>query len=151
MDIYEMIKAQMGVTVPFAAHTGVQLDSVSDGAAVASLDQRDETANHLGAQHAGALFTLGEAASGAAMAGGFAEKIMEVQPVAGEAQIQYKKLAKGKIIAKAKTMTDASALRDRLTADGKVNFDVTVDLFDESEKNVASLTVKWFVRKKPKD
>ena len=36
-------------------------------AAVAVLDQRDEVSNHIGTMHAGAMFTLGETASGGAM------------------------------------------------------------------------------------
>jgi acyl-coenzyme A thioesterase PaaI-like protein len=47
----------------------------------------------LGTPHAGALFTLAETASGAAMAGGFAELILGLRPVAKESRIQYQKVA----------------------------------------------------------
>ena len=62
--------------------------------------------NHLGSQHAGAMFTLAETASGAAMAGGFAELIMGLRPVAKEARIQYLKVAQGATHAKARVPGD---------------------------------------------
>lgn len=49
-----------------------------DGKASAQLAQRDDTTNHIKTQHAGAIFTLGEAASGAAMAATLAVVILLV-------------------------------------------------------------------------
>ena len=71
MTPYDMIKAQLGTIVPFQNYVGVELLELADGTASAQLEQRDETTNHIKTQHAGAMFTLGEAASGAAMAAAF--------------------------------------------------------------------------------
>ena len=56
MDPYEMIKAHLGRSVPYATHTGVELLDVGDGLATARLVQRMETENHIKGQHAGGDF-----------------------------------------------------------------------------------------------
>lgn len=147
MDMFAMIKAQMGQTVPFATHTGIVIEEVAGGRGAASLDQRHETSNHIGSQHAGALFTLGEAASGAAMAGGFADILLSIRPVAAKAEISYLKVAKGRITASAKVDGDVQEVRASLERDGKVQFPVEVSLTDASGVEVAAMRVEWHVRK----
>ncbi|NRA29920.1 MAG: YiiD C-terminal domain-containing protein [Parvularculaceae bacterium] len=146
MDIFAIIKAQMAKTVPFAAHTGVVIEEVAAGTSIATLDQTDHTSNHIGSQHAGALFTLGEAASGAAMAGGFSEVMMSIRPVAATAEIAYKKVAKGRITAHGRVEGDLATLRTDLDEHGKVQFPVTVTLKDDSDAEVAVMSVQWNVR-----
>ena len=92
---FEAIRARLTAGVPFAAHCGVSLDKLDRGSATATLPFRKAGLNHIGTQHAGALFAVGEAASGAAMAGLFADVLGRVRPVAGEATIRYLKPAKG--------------------------------------------------------
>ncbi|HEX5615729.1 MAG TPA: YiiD C-terminal domain-containing protein [Acidimicrobiia bacterium] len=129
--------------VPFAGFVGVDIADIADGRAVVVLPERPELHNHLGTQHAGALFTAAEAASGAAMVGAFAAQLARVRPVAAEATIRYVRLARGAITATA-TLDDApDALRDRLAADGKVRFDATVALTDADGREVAHATVAW--------
>ncbi len=72
MTLYDVIREQISKTVPFARHAGVELVRIDDGVGEAELRQTETSVNHIGSQHAGALFTLGEAASGAAMAGALA-------------------------------------------------------------------------------
>src|SRR3712207_7474748 len=55
---------------------------VAPGRGVVRLPDRDELRNHVGSQHAGALFSAGEAASGAAFVGAFAERLGELTPPA---------------------------------------------------------------------
>ncbi|MEZ5893696.1 MAG: DUF4442 domain-containing protein [Parvularculaceae bacterium] len=147
MSPYEMIRAQLGSAVPFARHAGVELVALTEGEGKAVLKQTDVSINHIGSQHAGALFTLGEAASGAAMAGAFAPVILIVRPVAASATINYRKIAKGTITAIAKTSRPGADLRAALDADGKVSFDVDVELADEQERPVADMKVVWHVSK----
>ena len=85
MTPYDMIKTHLDAAVPFATHVGVKLLEIADGTARAELDQRPETSNHIATQHAGAMFTLGEAASGAAVAGALAPVILQMRPVAATA------------------------------------------------------------------
>lgn len=147
MSLHEMIRTQLGVTVPFAAHVGVEITEVADGHAATRLDQAPTTINHIGSQHAGALFTLGEAASGAAVAGAFATRLATIRPVAGAAEIRYLRIAKGPITAAASLAEEVAALTARLDADGKVAFDVAVTMRDEAGDEVATMKVAWHIRK----
>ncbi len=148
MNPYDMIKAHLGQAVPYAAHTGVELVEISDGVATARLEQRRETENHIEGQHAGAMFTLGEAASGAAVAGALAPVILDMRPVAANAQISYLKFAKGRLTATARTSQQGGALMDAIKADGKVAFDVMVDIRDASDETVVEMKVNWYVSPK---
>ncbi|MEE2692018.1 MAG: DUF4442 domain-containing protein [Pseudomonadota bacterium] len=147
MTIFETIRAQLGEAVPFAKHAGVILKSVAAGEASAELPQTPASINHIGTQHAGALFTLGEAASGGAMAGAFADQLLGIRPVAAEASIAYKKIAKGTIAAHAHIAAPVDTLRVMLAETGRVGFDVDVSLFNNEGVEVATMKVKWDVRK----
>lgn len=147
MTVYDMIKAQLGEAVPFAKHSGVVLTAVSPGEASAELAQTSVSINHIGTQHAGALFTLGEAASGGAVAGAFVDQILAIRPVASEATIAYKRIAKGVITASAKIDGSVDDLRADLATKGHVIFDVNITLVNEEKVDVATMKVKWDVRK----
>ena len=147
MNMLEMIKAQLGSAVPFARHAGVALGDVAAGEASAELPETATSINHIGTQHAGALFTLGETASGAAVAGAFADQILSLRPVAAEATIAYRKTAKGLITARAKVGGDIDAHRSALAEAGRVAFDVGVSMTDANGVEVAAMTVKWHLRK----
>ncbi|MEL6619202.1 MAG: DUF4442 domain-containing protein [Pseudomonadota bacterium] len=147
MTPYDMIKAHLGQAIPFANHVGVELIEIGDGTARAGLDQRTETSNHIQTQHAGAMFTLGEAASGAALAGALAPVILEARPVASGASIQYVKIAQGRLEAHASTDTPGADLLKTLRDEGKVAFDVQVDIRDGDGDTVVTMTVGWHVRK----
>ncbi len=145
MTLYHMIKTQLGTIVPFQNHVGVRLLEIGDGSASAQLDQRDEVSNHIGSLHAGAMFTLGEAASGAAMAGALAPVILSMRPVAATAGLAFKRIAKGKLTAHARTSVPAAALMQTIKDEGKVVFDVVVDIQDASGETVVEMTVNWHV------
>lgn len=147
MSMFELIRTQLAKAVPFAAHTGVELLEVGAGRAVARLPERPQVCNHIGTLHAGAVFTLGETASGGAMSGAFAERILSVRPVAAAARITYAKAARGSITATAASAVPAPDLLARLEAQGKVQFDVEVEFTDEQGQAVAGMVVTWHVRK----
>jgi uncharacterized protein (TIGR00369 family) len=132
--------------VPFAKYVGIELLEVGDGFAKARLAQRPALSNHIGTMHAGALFTLAETASGAAMTGAFIDVIAGLRPVAAEASAVYLKLARGIVSCTATVSEPAEELRRRLREEQKVVFDVRVDLFGENDQPVAAMTVSWNVR-----
>lgn len=148
MSAFEMIRSHLQTAVPFANHTGVEIVEVGAGVATTRLEQRSETENHIASQHAGAMFTLGEAASGAAVAGAFAEQILALRPVAANAQISYVKVAKGTLTAEGKVAGDVAAVKASLKADGKVQFAVDVTVKDENGDTVATMSVDWYVSHK---
>lgn len=145
--MYDLIKQQLASTVPFASHVGIEVAEVGEGAGTARLMQSDVSINHIGSQHAGALFTLGETASGAAMAGAFAPVLLGVRPVAGSASINFRRVAKGTVTARAITDQAAEQLRAQLEEGGKVRFPVNVELIDECDTVVADMIVEWSVSK----
>lgn len=148
MNPYDMIKAHLDAAVPFANLVGVKLLEIADGTATAELEQRRDVSNHIDSMHAGAMFTLGEAASGAAVAGALAPVILDMRPVAATGQIAFKKVALGTLTAHAKTSRDGAALMQAIKDDGKVAFDVTVDIRDAAGDTVVEMTVNWYVSAK---
>lgn len=147
MTPFDMIKSHMSKVIPFATHVGVELIEIADGTAIAALEQRTETSNHIGTQHAGAMFTLGEAASGAALGGALAPVLLEVRPVASGAHISYVKIAKGRLTATAKASAPGGELLAALKDVGKVAFSVRVDIRDEDGDTVVTMDVDWHVKR----
>jgi uncharacterized protein (TIGR00369 family) len=146
--IYDLIRSQLGQNVPFARLAGVEIDSVADGRASAHLPFRPECLNHIGTQHAAALFALGETASGAAMAGAFAPILLEIRPVAAEASIRYFGPARSAVTAEARVEATPEALIRAVRTDGKVRFPIVVSLRGEDGVEIGEMTVDWHVSKK---
>lgn len=146
--VYDRIKQQMMDTLPFVRLLGISIDEIGAGTSKVSMPDDPKLHNHLGTQHAGALFTLAETASGAAMAGGFAELILGLRPVAKESRIHYQKLARGATRAEGRVPGDLAALKAQLAQDGKVAFPVAVDIFDAEGTLAAQVTVDWYLSQK---
>ena len=146
MTDFDAIAQGMTQAVPFAGYLGLEIARVGEGEAMVRLPERPELTNHVGSQHAGALFTAAEAASGAAFVGAFAERLGEITPLARQAEIAYEKIAKGTIDATATLGIDKDEALATLDADGKVEFPCEVALADESGNQVATATVRWHVR-----
>jgi acyl-coenzyme A thioesterase PaaI-like protein len=147
MSIYEMIRDHMDKSVPFAKVTGVELVEVSPQRGVAALKKRPEVENHIQTMHAGAMFTLGEAASGAALGGVLGDQLLAVRPVAADASIKYLKTGKTDLTATAVANRDAEAIRQELADVGKVVFDINVAIADAEGVTVAEMVVNWHVKK----
>src|SRR5918998_1966480 len=96
---YEAVRAGLAQMIPFNNHVGLDIAEVADGRGVVRLPDESHLKNHVGSQHAGALFSAGEAASGAAFVGAFAERMGGITPLAKGAEIDYRKLARGAITA----------------------------------------------------
>lgn len=138
---------QMLEAIPFVQTLGLEVLEAGDGRGTVRLPDAGKVHNHIGTAHAGALFTLAETASGAAVVGTFAEHLGEVTPLAKGAEISYLKIARGPITAKAQIVGERGALLEALAASGKVTCEVKVELFDESGVQVTAMTVHWVLRK----
>ncbi len=143
---FDAIAQGMTQAVPFAGYLGLEITKVASGEAVVVLPERPELKNHVGSQHAGALFTAAETASGAAFVGAFAERMGDVTPLARSAEISYEKIANGPIEAHATLGVAADEALATLDADGKVVFPCQVELIDAEGQQVATATVEWHVR-----
>jgi uncharacterized protein (TIGR00369 family) len=145
---FDAIAKGLSMAVPFAAYLGLEITEVSAGEATVVLPRKAEHNNHVGSQHAGALFTVAETASGAAFVGAFAVRMGDVVPLAKSAEIDYEKVAHGAITAKATLGMDAAKALATLDAEGKVEFPCEVELSDKDGQRVATATVHWHVRLK---
>src|SRR3954449_13130391 len=105
---FDLIAKGMTQAVPFAGHLNVEITEISAGEATVVLPDLPELKNHVGSQHAGALFTAAETASGAAFVGAFVERMGDVTPLAKSAEIDYEKIAHGPITATATLGIDAA-------------------------------------------
>jgi acyl-coenzyme A thioesterase PaaI-like protein len=143
---YGAIAAGMNQAVPFNGYVGLETVTVATDHGVVKLPDAANLHNHVGSQHAGALFTAGEAASGAAFVGAFAEQMGEITPLAESAEIFYRKIARGEITATARFAEDRDALIARIKEDGRIRFPIAVELTDANGAVVAEMTVNWYVR-----
>ncbi len=143
--MWDAFRAQFQAGVPFVNTIGITVTDINLGTAEATLAVKPELSNHLGTLHAGAMFTLAETASGAAMMGALGTKAFELRAVAATSDISYKKLAKGLITAVAKTSIPASEINETLESDGKIRFAVNVELMNEEKEIVALVNVDWHI------
>ncbi len=143
---YTAVATGLSQAIPFNVHLGLQTTTVAPESGAVRLPDDEKLRNHVGSQHAGGLFSAGEAASGAAFVGAFLDIMGEITPLAESAQISYKKLAKGEITATARFGEDADALKQTLSEDGRVRFPVQVEMTDSGGNVVAEMTVNWYVR-----
>jgi acyl-coenzyme A thioesterase PaaI-like protein len=143
---YDAIRAGMQDAIPFNTHVGLEIAEVGQGVGVVTLPDRSELRNHVGSQHAGALFAAGEAASGAAFVGAFAEHLGAITPLAQGAQIDYRRPAQGTITATGTLDDEPAKLLRALEDDGQVKFSVDVVLTDAQADTVAEMSVNWSVK-----
>lgn len=145
-DEFKFIREMLGSLVPFATRAGVTVDVVGDGTSSATLADAAFTKNHLGTQHAGALFTVAEAASGAAMAGALAPVVADALSVVKQSTASYHLPARGPITATAQIDIEPSALRAGYERNGRAAFSVAVELRDSNSVSVAMMEFEWVVK-----
>lgn len=144
---YTAVAAGLSQAIPFNVHLGLQTTTVSADSGAVLLPDDEKLRNHVGSQHAGGLFSAGEAASGAAFVGAFLDIMGEIVPLAESARISYMKLAKGEITATARFAEDADALKAKLGEEGRIRFPIQVEMTDAAGNVVAEMTVDWYVRR----
>ena len=144
---FDAVAAGLNQAIPFNRHVGLVVEEVAPGRGVVTLPDGEHLHNHVGSQHAGGLFSAGEAASGGAFLGAFAEHLGGLTPLARSASIDYRKIARGPITAVGTLDADVDALLQAIEADGRVEFPVEVEMTDGDGNVVATMTVHWHVRK----
>jgi acyl-coenzyme A thioesterase PaaI-like protein len=134
--------------IPFSVFIGLRVKEISPGQGTVVLPESENTMNHVRSQHAGALFTAGEAASGAAFISVFAERMGDVTPLAQTAEISYRKIARGDITATGRFERDPAEIFAELDREGRVRFPIAVTLTDAEQNVVCEMSVEWYVRAK---
>ncbi|WP_030865323.1 DUF4442 domain-containing protein [Streptomyces sp. NRRL S-37] len=142
MSIGEMLAA----TVPMARTLNLQfLETTPERAVVALPDQADYH-NHVGGPHAGAMFTLGESASGAIVLAAFGDQLARAVPLAVSAEIAYRKLAMGPVTATATLGRPAAEVVAELDEGARPEFPVSVAIRREDGAVTGEMTVVWTLR-----
>ena len=144
---FKAVAAGLNEAIPFNRHVGLVVEEVAPGRGVVTLPDDASLHNHVGSQHAGALFSAGEAASGGAFLGAFAEHLGSLTPLAKSASIAYRKIARGPITAVGSLTGDVDALLATIESEGRVQFPVEVEMTDADGIVVATMTVHWHVRR----
>ena len=148
MPDFEQLRDGLQKAIPFNKHLALKILEISEGKAVVLLPDHKRLHNHVGSQHAGGLFAAGEAASGGAFLGTFSEHMEGITALAKSAGIEYVKLAKGEITATGTLEHDAADIIDGIDGEeGKAEFPVGVEMKDEGGQVVATMTVRWHVRR----
>ncbi|WP_433536754.1 DUF4442 domain-containing protein [Micromonospora sp. CA-249363] len=137
--------------VPFARTLGIEFVEVApeaDGGvrAVVRLPDTPATHNHVGGPHAGAMFTLGETASGAVVFAAFGQLLDRAVPLAVRAEIAYRKLALGSVLATARLGRPASEVIAELESGQRPEFGVEVEIATEDGTPTSAMTVIWTLR-----
>ncbi|GIJ37008.1 DUF4442 domain-containing protein [Micromonospora andamanensis] len=145
------VAAGMLEAVPFARTLGFEFVEVApeaDGSvrAVVRLPDSPATHNHIGGPHAGAMFTLGETASGAVVLAAFGHLLDRATPLAVRAEIAYRKLALGPVRATARLGRPPAEVVAELEAGERPEFPVRVEIATEAGKPTAEMTVVWTLR-----
>ena len=147
MGDFEAIRKELSEAVPFARTIGAEYLELGAERAVLRLPDRPDLHNHVGGPHAGAMFTLGESATGAIVIGSFADLLGQYTPLAAGAQIRYRALAMGAVTAEATLSTPAADVRAALAAEGKARFEVAVVITDGAGTVTAEMSVTWALRR----
>jgi acyl-coenzyme A thioesterase PaaI-like protein len=144
---YEAVAAGLNQAIPFNRHLGLAVEEVAPGRGVVTLPDGEHLHNHVGSQHAGGLFSAGEAASGGAFLGAFAEHLGGLTPLAKSASIDYRKIARGPVTAVGVLDADVEALLASIESDGRLEYPIEVEMKDGDGNVVATMTVHWHVRR----
>lgn len=144
--MFEIVRQQIGRTVPFARLLGIVVDVLARGRATASVAEAPDLLNHVGTLHAGVLFSACEAATGAALVGALLPVIMRTRFVVREARIEYLKPAKGALLAQAMLVDDPEVVLDDLQRLGCAEVDVDVCARTTDAVIVAKATFHWSLK-----
>lgn len=142
MSIGEMLAA----TVPMARTLHLEFLEATPERAVVVLPDQEAYHNHVGGPHAGAMFTLGESASGAIVLAAFGDQLSRAVPLAVRAEIAYKKLAMGAVTATATLGRPAADVVAELDAGQRPEFPVSIEIRRADGDVTGEMTVVWTLR-----
>ncbi|MEV8091914.1 DUF4442 domain-containing protein [Streptomyces nigra] len=142
MSVGEMLAA----TVPMARTLDLEFVETTPERAVVVLPDQSAFHNHVGGPHAGAMFTLGESASGAIVLSAFGDQLARAVPLAVSAEIAYRKLAMGAVTATATLGRPASEVVAQLDAGERPEFPVTIEIRRGDGAVTGEMTVVWTLR-----
>ena len=146
MDL-DVIKANFPTMVPMVGTLSLEWVSLSSEAVVMRLPDQQRYHNHIGGPHAGAMFTLGESASGAIVMVNFGDRLDRLVPLAVEAKIRYLKIAMGPVTATARLGRPLADINREIEAGTtRPEFAVDIEIADETGTVTGEMTVLWTLK-----
>ncbi|MFJ5265409.1 DUF4442 domain-containing protein [Streptomyces sp. NPDC088387] len=142
MSIGEMLAA----TVPMVRTLNLAYLETTPEKAVLALPDQDEYRNHVGGPHAGAMFTLGESASGAIVLAAFGDQLSRAVPLPVHAEIDFKKIALGPLTATATLGRPIADVVAELDEGKRPEFPVAVSIQREDGTVTTEMSVIWTLR-----
>lgn len=143
---FEAVQTGMPKLVPMVGTLNLEFLQLSEAEAVLRLPDQSAYHNHIGGPHAGAMFTLGESASGALVLGNFADHLAEVTPLAVEANIAYQRVAKGTVVATAVMDRTAPDILAELNSGTRPEFRVDITIATEDGTVTGRMYVVWTLK-----
>ncbi len=134
----------MDVTaIPFNRFLGLE----SNGPAV-TLPEDAKYQNHVGTVHAGAQYSLAEAASGQWLLGKFGEAAADYLAVVRHADVKYRRPAAGPLSAKADVPAEAEErFRETLDRRGRASIEVRVEVIASNGSVTLEAEFEWFAQR----
>jgi len=135
-------------SVPGIERTGLKVLELRDRYAKALMPLNEDNTNHVGIMYAGSLFTLGE------FSGGIIHLVSmdftKFVPIVKEVHIRFRRPAMTDITMEV-TMTEQEAERLQAEAEenGKADYELHLELKDQSGETVAEVNGTWQIRKMP--
>jgi acyl-coenzyme A thioesterase PaaI-like protein len=142
MSIGELLAA----TVPMVRTLNLEYLETTPEKAVLALPDQSEYRNHVGGPHAGAMFTLGESASGAIVLAAFGDQLSRAVPLPVHAEIAFKKIALGPVKATATLGRPIADVIAELDEGKRPEFPVSVAIQREDGAVTSEMTVVWTLR-----
>jgi uncharacterized protein (TIGR00369 family) len=143
------IGEMLAATVPMVRTLNLEVVEASADRAVLRLPDQPDFHNHVGGPHAGAMFTLAESASGAIVLAAFGEQLTRAVPLAVRADIGYKRLAKGTVMATARLGRPVAEVIAELDAGERPEFPVRVEITREDGAVTGEMSITWTLRPQP--
>lgn len=125
---------------------GIAFQELTQRQAVLVLPDNPAYYNHIGGPHAGAMFTLAESASGALVLVNFGDLMATVTPLALRGEINYLKVAKGEVRARADFAHDAAELLATLAQGERPEFSIAVQLHTADGRQTGQAEFRWTLR-----
>ncbi len=143
---FEGVRKGMPTLVPMVGTLDLEFLELDETTAIMRMPDQQPYHNHIGGPHAGAMFTLGESASGALVLGNFAEHLDKVVPLAVEANISYKKVAMGPVIATATMTRTVADILAELASGTRPEFRVDIEIATQDGTVTGQMYVVWTLK-----
>ncbi|MGF1428514.1 DUF4442 domain-containing protein [Kitasatospora sp. LaBMicrA B282] len=141
------IGQMLTATVPMVRTLNLEYLETTPERAVLQLPDQPDYHNHVAGPHAGAMFTLGESASGCIVLAAFGEQLSRAVPLLVKAEISYKKLAMGVVTATATLGRPAAEIIAELDEGKRPEFPVEVTITRDSDGAVTGeMRALWTLR-----